>query len=90
MKTETIVIGNQKLGRELIPIKFNYLLNSVSAVDGDDILLTATEEANQYNYVELICLNYHCGKDLIFAYMDPNDRTNGMLFIGKWNDGIVA
>jgi hypothetical protein len=26
---------------------------------------------------------------LMFAYDDPNKRENGMLYIGKFNDGVI-
>lgn len=44
---------------------------------------------NTFNYIELICSNYASGNDLMFAYGDPSERYKGILFIGKWNDGVV-
>lgn len=46
-----------------------------------------------YKYVELICRNYDKtdnGFDLMFAYDDPSDRGDGVLFVGRWNDGKVS
>ena len=63
------------------PIKFELLL---------DVFLkpqNSTCIPGQFNYIELICKNYNSSKDLMFAYIE--NRSDGVLFIGKWNDGIV-
>ena len=42
-----------------------------------------------FNYMELISLGYGTDFDLIFAYNSNNDRAAGVLYKGKWNDGIA-
>ena len=46
---------------------------------------------NEFKYIELICEDYSDGKSLMFAYNNPNakGRNDGLLIIGKWNDGVV-
>ena len=41
-----------------------------------------------YLCLELICKSYATSDfDLMFAY--DNDRKHGMLYFGKWNDGVA-
>lgn len=44
---------------------------------------------HDYKYIELICKGYNEGWDLMFAYNNENDRGNGTLFYGYFNDGVV-
>lgn len=45
---------------------------------------------NDFKYIELVCKNYEFEDvDLMYAYNDPRKRSEGGLFIGKWNNGIV-
>lgn len=88
MATKTIVIGETNSSKNLKPIEFVYLLNSVTN-PGSDRNLTLTDVIPScYNYVELICKDYHGGYDLIFGYDDPISRR-GWLYVGHWNDGVV-
>ncbi len=45
--------------------------------------------ASNYEYVELISLGYGNDFDIMFAYDDANNRGDGVLYKGKWNDGIA-
>lgn len=50
---------------------------------------------HNWNFIELICRNYDTcvppgseeNYDLMFAH--DGDPSNGVLYLGKWNDGIV-
>lgn len=82
--TKTIVIGKKQVKSALVPIEISKILDYGAKLRGTEVPLS------EYGYVELICLNYdpELG-DLMFAYDDPNDRSDGCLLFGKWNDGIV-
>lgn len=88
--TTTIVIGeNVKSAKKLVPIKFEGLLD----VDGSGKVVLKNCNMGSfpkaYNYIELISRGYTNETDLMFAYVDPTNRKNGVLYIGKWNDGVV-
>lgn len=42
----------------------------------------------QWNNIELICINYADGLDLIFAY-NNNRNSHNCLYLGYFNDGVV-
>lgn len=65
------------------PIKFIKLITPRGYVNNP-----ATEPP-LWNNIELIAKNYDDGLDLMFAY-DDNRRVNGVLYLGKWNDGFVV
>jgi len=50
---------------------------------------TAYIDAKAYDYVELISLGYGGGFDIMFAYDKNIGRGDGVLYKGKWNDGIA-
>ncbi len=80
--TKTIVLG-APIEHTIKKIKFtDSLMHS-----GD--WCTALAPPSDYKYVELISLGYGSDFDIMFAYDDPNDRADGYLYKGKWNDGIV-
>lgn len=86
--TKTIIIGQTAKSNKKNPIVFNYLLNEGC----DDCLpfeiVESPKYPKEYKFVELICKNYN-DYDLMFAYNNPENRGGGILFIGRWNDGIV-
>ena len=95
MKTQVMIIGEQPVKKTKNAIKFQCYLNDVNP-DSDNILYHATDEyespfpfPHSYNFIELICRDYLIGSDLMFAYNDPNDRSAGRLYIGKFNDGVA-
>lgn len=89
--TKVIVLGEAKPQKRLKPIEFRSLLNCVEVNRSDEaIVKTSEDKPSYYKYIELICCNYQAGLDLMFAYNDPEDRgTTGVLYIGKFNDGVV-
>lgn len=87
--TTTIVIGEIKESKKLTPIKFERVLNNVGSIGALSAVIEAGSSPGDYNYIELVCKNYQPGNDVMFAYNNPFRRENGMLYIGKWNDGVV-
>ena len=83
--TKTIVIG-ACYQDDNKPIVFKYYL---------DVSLGVSSAFNihppsKFNYIELICKNYNNGgRDLMFAYNDASNRSDGTLYIGHWNNGTV-
>lgn len=85
--TKTIVIGEQPKCAETKPIEFFSL---IGLIDSDDAEVNVvTSKPHHWNYIELISKNYSPNLDLLFAYNDADDRGEGILIIGRWNDGFV-
>jgi hypothetical protein len=83
--TKTIVVGSTEIATEKKPIKFFSSLRGSLEFNHD-----VGHKPSDFNYVELIAPNYTSeGRDLMFAYDDPNDRSRGLLYVGYWNDGVV-
>lgn len=85
--TKTIVIGDSQKQVAKKAICFRYVLNHCDPTQPN--LLKTSNIPSSYKFVELICLNYIAGTDLMFAYDDEDKRDKGVLFIGSWNDGVV-
>lgn len=81
--TKCIVLGAKEESKERERIIFKHFLDSGFEVIGHHLL------PEEYEYIELICLNYCDNYDLMFAYDEPDNRGNGALYIGHWNDGVV-
>jgi hypothetical protein len=80
--TKTIVIGEHKDEGAKKLIEFVYLVNPI---ERDDVVSLP----HQWNYIELICKDFASGLDLLFAYNDASERGEGILILGRWNDGVV-
>lgn len=69
-----------------LPIRFLYLLNYHG-----EILEPIELKPADYENIKLICKNYlrydENDLDLIFAW--DSNPNNGVLYLGKFNDGIV-
>ena len=80
--TKTFVIGAtyQNLDKS---IEFNYYLDA--SLDRSAFV----SPPSKFKYIELICKKYNGGMDLMFAYNDPSNRNDGILYIGYWNNGTV-
>lgn len=86
--TKTIILGEQKDKAINKPIEFFSQLNVLES-DSIEIENVATSNPHHWNYIELICKDYAPNLDLLFAYDDADDRGEGILIIGRWNDGTV-
>jgi len=85
--TNLIVLGDQKNKSPKKPIEF---LSLISIIGRDDVdVETASSNPCGWKNIELICKNYASNLDLLFAYNDADRRSDGVLFIGRWNDGVV-
>lgn len=95
--TKIIKIGDTpRVAPPLKPIKFSHCLSLCSlcepmaTVSGVPVTIHEnTVKSRDYKYVELICTDYLPGIDIMFAYDDPSQRSRGVLFLGKFNDGVV-
>lgn len=88
--TKTIIIGEDNTKKLVCPIVFKYVLNVVNHCNITTNLIRTDQKPKDFLYVELICKNYQPEHDLMFAYNDPKERENGLIFIGEWNDGVVC
>ena len=85
--TKTIILGEQKDKSTKKPIEF---FTHINLVDSDDVEVLNVETLPcKWSYIELICKDYAPNLDLMFAYDDADHRGNGLLIIGRWNDGVV-
>ena len=88
MATKTIIVGKQsrRCPGKRIPIEFNRYISSngkvFDVVDGGVL-------PSQYSHIELLVLDYGRGLDVMLAYNNPEYRYDGMIYLGKWNDGVV-
>jgi hypothetical protein len=80
--TKVIILREQPEKKELKPIEFLHCLN------GDKSINYSTRTPPSYKNIELICSGYtNEGFDLMFAYY--NNRSEGILYLGNFNDGVV-
>ena len=85
--TKTIVLGEHKDNAIKKTIEFFSQLN---IVESDDVEVeNVSNEPCDWNNIELICKECAPNLDLMFAYDDADARCNGILMIGRWNDGVV-
>lgn len=80
-KTKCIVLGEQPTEVKKKPIEFVRALNVLMEV------VRSVSKPKQFNFIELICANYAQELDLMYAYR--SNRSDGCLFLGKWNDGVA-
>jgi hypothetical protein len=86
---KVIIIGEQPSKTKNKGIEFHEFLTA------GEIPRVANKSSNHipknFDYIELICRRYdQLGNyDLMFAYNNPDKREEGVLFLGKFNDGII-
>ena len=85
--TKTIVIGEIR-NRNNKCIKFLSVLPSENHATLK-FSATAIAPPRAYEYIELVCPKYNGTHDIMFAYDHPDDRSEGCLYLGYWNDGLV-
>lgn len=81
--TKVIILGEATPAPEpnKKPIEFTHVLKN------DLTLKNLKSITRKWANIELICKEYTYGLDLMFAY-DEN-RNNGVLYLGHFNDGVV-
>ena len=82
--TKTFVIGATYQNFDM-PIEFKSYLDASLGVSFGGFV----RPPSQFKYIELICKKYNGGMDLMFAYNDPSNRNDGILYIGYWTNGTV-
>lgn len=83
MATKVIILGEQsEQKQELKKIEFVKVLISGGFVKAEGT-------ARRFESIELICRNYggEGSYDIMFAY--DGNRSNGLLYLGHFNDGVV-
>ena len=81
METEVIILGENATIKKKNPIKF------VKVLMKSDGFTTPECSPSEYKHIELIARDFLKGYDLMFAYCE--NRNEGNLYIGYFNDGIV-
>lgn len=85
--TKIIILGDIPKEKKGKPIVFKQFLTT----DLEIIENISTYTPEDFEVIELICKDYNSNKhnsyDLMFAY--DKDRSEGYLFLGQFNDGIV-
>lgn len=80
--TKVIILGQEPENKELKPIQFVYFFYIHHGVGETGV------KPKSYENIELICKDFEgYGFDLMFAYNE--DRNQGILYLGHFNDGIV-
>ena len=83
--TKCIILGDNII-KDKKPIEFKYFLQSGTQVT---LITKNNPYPKEYTYIDLISKQYDGEYDLMFAYNSPYTRSNGILYIGYWNDGVV-
>lgn len=83
--TKVIIIGEKPKEETKGNIVFDkYLDARLKWTDNED-----PDKPSYFNIIELVCLDYALGHDLMFAYDDDDERADGTFYIGHFNDGVV-
>lgn len=80
--TKCIVIGEQPTHRKKKPIEFVKGL-FIAPIRIDECVVAP----KGYKNIELIATKCYEGLDVMFAY--DNTRSDGLIYIGHWNDGVA-
>jgi len=88
--TQTIVLGAEHTKtKKYTNIKFiKQLTGDYNVVCVDPFLVSNRPE--EWAFIELVSKGYGSDMDVMFAYDAPDQRVDGYLFIGYWNDGVVG
>ena len=95
--TKIIKIGDPPSNDPVLkPIEFTHSLacsnsdETFATISGVPVTIQESGSTpSMYKYIELICEDYLPGIDIMFAYDNPKKRSSGVLFFGKFNDGVV-
>jgi len=79
--TKVIILGKEPEKKELKPIEF------VKYLDYHLEFSSGCSSPKKWENIELICKNHFNKYDLMFAF--DEDRNNGVLYLGHFNDGVV-
>ena len=87
--TKCIVTGSGEMSTPQVPIVFKYFLESVLPPVGRVSTGTASTQPRDYDNVQLLRKGYGGGYDVMYAW-DAKAPTGGLVYLGHWNDGVVA
>lgn len=87
MTKVTIIGEHASTVKKYTKIKFMKVLTGTYKLD--DATRGNWSSPSEWANIELICRNYADGKDLMYAYDEPEFRADGVLFIGYFNEGLV-
>ena len=76
------------LGPASNPVKKIQPIRFVKYLREDHVWKDTKDKPNQFDNIELLCEDYADGWSLLYAYNEH--RENGVLFLGYFNDGVVA
>ena len=83
--TKVIVYGKQQGNKKIEFVK--ELRTNYEFQDG------CMKDLEDWDNIELICKNYDGGDndslDLMFAYDNDGERSDGVLYLGYFNDGVI-
>ena len=88
--TTTIVLGAERTKtKKYTDIKFIKMLTGDFRVETTDRVVLSNRP-EEWEFIELVSKGYGSDMDVMFAYDAPDEREDGYLFIGYWNDGVVG
>lgn len=87
--TKTIILGISTSADVKRPIEFLTHIYIHDDVEAATEQVDKLSQPHEWGFIELICKDYAVGLDLMFAYDDAGDRSEGCLMVGHWNDGVV-
>lgn len=86
--TKIIIVGQKSKN-----IKSKKKIELIKLLCYNETFDSAFNSPSDFKFIELVADNYghsnHKIYDLIFAYDDPSNRSKGVFFLGRWNDGVV-
>ena len=89
-KTTKVLVLKEEYSDSTLAMKFPKYIEFIQYLDSNLVITdkNMTAKPCDYDYIELITLDYSDKYSLMYAY-DVGERADGTLFIGKWNEGIV-
>jgi len=87
--TKTIILGKPTYADVKRSIEFFTHIYVRDVFEASSEQVDELSQPHEWGFIELICKDYAPHLDLMFAYDDAGDRSNGCLMVGCWNDGVV-
>jgi len=82
MKTKIIILGDAPHKRAKKPIQFTKYIDQFGRIEETCVT------PSKYDTIELVSKDYGKDLDIMFAFNGEN-RSEGVLYLGHFNDGIV-
>ncbi len=79
--TKVIILGQEPEKKKGKPIKFVSYLSEHGRIEKDAL------PPSEWDNIEVVSIQYGDDFDLFFCY--SQERSNGVLYLGHYNDGIV-